>query len=171
MPFRALLIVVSSSSSRYPFPTRECGAGQAHDHVADDGRFRMVRDNLLAKYADGCAALLVIRREQWAAFERAARAELERRLHRELSGTPGAPAAPALAALITDAVDHAAALGIDTPLETRRYVALALRFGANMADNPAEPWIGQVLRDPEMTAADKLALVADMAEANRVLRR
>ena len=126
---------------------------------------------MLAQYAHAYPPMLVIRREQWEAFERAARAALERRLHRELRGTPDAPADAALAALITAAVDHAAALGIDTPLETRRYVVLALRFGADLADNPAAPWIGEVLRDSSMPAADRLALVADMAAANAVLRR
>jgi hypothetical protein len=103
--------------------------------------------------------MLIIRRAQIGALEGLARLALEQRLAQHLRDRfPGCRDldADGLRALVQHGLGRAAAHGVQSDYDVRRFLEFVAMYGPSFDTDPRIPWAGETLRRSDLSGTEKM---------------
>lgn len=110
-------------------------------------------------------AMLIIRNEQIQAFSQVSLRKFELRMvdhvrQRYPAQTANRPE-PELAELVRRITAKALGYKVETEDDLRRYIEYAMIYGEDMDSSADQPWIGQILRQPDWSGTKKMDRIDD----------
>jgi hypothetical protein len=84
------------------------------------------------------------------------KAELKTYLQSKYQPQLGQMSQEALQAFVEKGIEKAFGYGIKIEADVTAFLERLIRYGAEMDNDPAQPWIGQLLNDPQMPGPHKM---------------